>query len=50
MLTAFNSTLPRFLGKVNLLTANVPHHTETSQLICNANKLTGFYIMGNTGR
>ena len=22
------------------------HHIETSQLICRANKLTGFYIMG----
>ena len=24
-----------------------PHHIETSQLICNANQLTGFHIMGN---
>ena len=32
------------------LTTNVPHHIETSQLICSANQLTGFYIMGNTGR
>ena len=23
-----------------------PHHIETSQLICNANQLTGFYIVG----
>ena len=32
---------------VNPLTANVPHHIETSQLICNANQLTGFYMMMN---
>ena len=25
---------------INLLTTNVPHHIETSQLICNANQLT----------
>ena len=29
---------------------NVCHHLETSQLICSANQLTGFYMMGNTGR
>ena len=34
----------------NPLTTNVPHHIETSQLICNVNQLTGFYMMGNTGR
>ena len=28
---------------------NVPHDIETSRLICNANQLTGFYLMGNTG-
>ena len=33
----------------NPLTTNVPHHIETSQLICNANQLTGFYMMGNIG-
>ena len=32
------------------LTTNVPHHIETSQLICSANQLTDFYMMGNTGR
>ena len=32
------------------LTTNVPHHIETSQLIWRANQLTGFYMMGNTGR
>ena len=35
---------------LNPLTANVPHHTETSQFICRANQLTGFYMMGNIGR
>ena len=29
----------------NPLTTNVPHHIETSQLICSANQLTGFYMM-----
>ena len=29
---------------------SVPHHTETSQLTCTANQLTGFYMMGNIGR
>ena len=28
---------------------NVPHHIEISQLICNANQLTGVYMMGNIG-
>ena len=35
---------------VNPLTANAPHHIDTSQLIFNSNQLTGFYIMGNIGR
>ena len=30
--------------------SNVPYHIETSQLICSANQLTGFYMMRNTGR
>ena len=34
---------------VNQLTTSAPHHRETSQLICNANELTGFYIMGHIG-
>ena len=29
---------------------NVPHHIETSQLICIANQFIGFYMMGNIGR
>ena len=35
---------------VNPLTINIPHHIETSQLICKTNQLTGFYIMRNIGR
>ena len=35
---------------VNSLTASVPHHIETSQLICSANLLTDFYMMRNMGR
>ena len=38
------------LLKINPLTTNVPHHIETSQLICSANQLTGFYMMENIGR
>ena len=34
---------------LNALTTNVPHDKETSQLICIANQLTGFYMMGNIG-
>ena len=34
----------------NPLTTSVPHHIETSQLTCNANQLTGFYMMGKIGR
>ena len=26
-----------------------PNYIETAQLICSANQLTDFYIMGNTG-
>ena len=33
----------------NPLRTNVPHHIETSQLTCNANQLTGFYMMENIG-
>ena len=33
----------------NPLTTSVPHHIETTQLICFANQLTGFYMMRNTG-
>ena len=36
--------------KFNPLTANVPHYIEISQLICIADQLTGFYMMGNIGR
>ena len=35
---------------VNPLTTNVPYHIEASQFICNANHLTGFYMMRNIGR
>ena len=34
---------------LNPLMTDAPHHIETSQLICRANQLTGFYMMGNTG-
>ena len=35
---------------VNPFITNVPHDIETSQLICNENQFTGFYVMGNIGR
>ena len=38
------------LVMVNPFTTNIPHHIETSQLICSADQLTGFYMMGNTVR
>ena len=33
----------------NPLTTNVPQHIETSQLICNADQLTGFFMMVDIG-
>ena len=36
--------------QLNPLTTIVPNHIETSQLICIANQLTDFYMMGNTSR
>ena len=35
---------------INLLTTNILHYIETSQLICIANQLNGFYMMVNIGR
>ena len=35
------------LRKINPLTTNVPDHIQTSQLICRANQLTGFYMIRN---
>ena len=35
---------------LNPLATIVLHHIETSQLIRSANQLTGFYMMGKTGR
>ena len=34
------------LNVMNPLTINVPNHIETSQVICFANQLIGFYTMG----
>ena len=36
----------RLERRVNLLTSNVPHHWETSHLICNTNRLYGFLYDG----
>ena len=36
--------------QINPLTTSVPHHTDTCQLICIANQLNGFYMIGNIGR
>ena len=53
--TLFYRTLPATAGgpimkpspvKALLLNDQCSHHIETSQLICRANKLTGFYMMG----
>ena len=48
-------TLLKSLGRkielfINPLTTNVPYRIETSQLICIADQLTVFYMMGNIGR
>ena len=45
---SWNSLLSQVL--INPFTTSVPHHIKTSQLICNANQLTGLYMMGNFGR
>ena len=44
------NTIKTFFPLLNPLTTNVPHHIETSQLICDTNQLSGFYVMGNIGR
>ena len=31
---------------VRSLATTAPHHKETNQLICNANQLTGFFMVG----
>ena len=38
------------MNYINPLTTNVRHHIETRKLISSANKLTGFYMIGNIGR
>ena len=43
------SMMDLFAKIVNPLTTNAPHYINTSQLICIADQLTGFYMMGNTG-
>ena len=35
------------LANLNPLSTSVFHHIETSQLICIANQLIGFYMRGN---
>ena len=42
------SFLFKLFYHVKQLVTNASHHIETSQLICDANELTGFYMMGNT--
>ena len=46
----FEFVIAGFHSLFNPLTINVRHHKETSQFICSANQLTGFYMMANTGR
>ena len=41
----FFATSSLFWNRINPLTTNVLHHMETTQLICIANHLTGFYMM-----
>ena len=53
-LTAESSLKPqKFFGigkLLNSLNAKANHQTETNQLICRANQLTGSYMTGNIGR
>ena len=48
--TAYNDNETGCRIFINLLMNSVPHHIDTSQLICNAKQLTGFYMMGNIVR
>ena len=34
------------LAKISVFNDQCPSHIETSQLICRANQLTGFYVRG----
>ena len=43
-----NLFVSSYCRSINLLTTNVPHHTETSQLNCNANQWTGFFMIGTS--
>ena len=36
-------------GHFNQLSTNVPYHIENGQLICIANQLIGFYMVGTIG-
>ena len=38
------------MNQIDPFTANVPYHVGTSQFICIANQLTGFYTMENIDR
>ena len=48
--SVFHGGMQNFKLPLNQFTTNVPHHIETSQLICIANQLTSFYMKGNIGR
>ena len=41
-----SGTTSSLRGDINPLATNVPYHIETSQLICNVNQFTCFYVMG----
>ena len=41
---------PNLTSAVHPLTKNIPHHIETSQLICIANRLNGFHMVGEIRR
>ena len=47
---AFQRGVKKYVKKKNPLMTNVPHHIGISQLICIADQVTGFYMMGNTDR
>ena len=41
---SFQSFATKLLAEINPLTTNVPHHIETSRLICSANQLTDWFL------
>ena len=50
LIAFYRTPLCNCQSRVHPLTTDVPRHIEACQLIFIANQLTGFYMMGKTGR